>query len=239
MANTNQAAGTSTQRPNTAGATHRDPNIWSGDVRSIGFDLTPDKWWVSLILGLLLIAGGIYLVLHVVAASIVTSIFFGAILLVGGIFQVIHALWAPEWRSRLLSIVIGLLFAGAGRAAHAKPAGGFPGADDRLCRTLHCRRRAAALPCPSSLGAHWLAACSVGPYWYRHRRCHHSGLALERIGGTRSAVWDRHDVPRRLVAGARTCIAPEPSGRAGRAALARVMQVTKGLENSRPASATV
>jgi uncharacterized membrane protein HdeD (DUF308 family) len=95
--------------------------MWSGDVRSVGFDLTPDKWWVSLILGLLLIAGGIYLVLHVVAASIVTSIFFGAILLVGGIFQVIHALWAPEWRSRLLSIVIGLLFAGAGALLMLNP----------------------------------------------------------------------------------------------------------------------
>jgi uncharacterized membrane protein HdeD (DUF308 family) len=121
MANTNQAAGTSTQRPNTAGATHSDPNIWSSDVRPIGFDLTPDRWWLSLILGLLLIAGGIYLVLHVVAASIVTSIFFGAILLVGGIFQVVHALWAPEWRSRLLSIVIGLLFAGAGALLMLNP----------------------------------------------------------------------------------------------------------------------
>ncbi len=55
------------------------------------FDLTPNGWWVSLILGLLLIAGGIYMVLHAVAASIVTSIFFGAILAVGGIFQAAHA----------------------------------------------------------------------------------------------------------------------------------------------------
>ena len=67
-----------------------------------------------MILGLLLIAGGIYLVLHAVAASIVTSIFFGAILTVGGIFQAAHALWSSEWKARVLSIVIGLLFAAGG-----------------------------------------------------------------------------------------------------------------------------
>lgn len=107
MANTNQAAG----NPSYDQGNTRTPYA---DIRPVGFDLTPDKWWVSLILGLLLIAGGIYMVLHAVAASIATSILFGAILFVGGIFQIAHGFWAPDWKARVLSIVIGLLFAGSG-----------------------------------------------------------------------------------------------------------------------------
>jgi uncharacterized membrane protein HdeD (DUF308 family) len=115
MANTNQAAGNAPRNENNAGTTYSGVGrAWSDDIRPIGLELTPNKWWISLILGLLLIAGGIYMVLHAVAASIVTSIFFGAILTVGGIFQAVHALWLPEWKARALSIVIGLLFAAGG-----------------------------------------------------------------------------------------------------------------------------
>jgi uncharacterized membrane protein HdeD (DUF308 family) len=115
MANANQAAGNPPHNQNRAGTTYSEAGrVWSDDIRPIGFDLTPNRWWVSLILGLLLIAGGIYMVLHAVAASIVTSIFFGAILTVGGIFQAAHAFWASEWKARVLSIVIGLLFAAGG-----------------------------------------------------------------------------------------------------------------------------
>ena len=38
----------------------------------------------------------------------------GADLTVGGIFQAVHALWSPEWKARVLSIVIGLLFVAGG-----------------------------------------------------------------------------------------------------------------------------
>jgi hypothetical protein len=73
MANANQAAGNPPHNQNRAGTTYSEAGrVWSDDIRPIGFDLTPNRWWISLILGLLLIAGGIYMVLHAVAASIVT-----------------------------------------------------------------------------------------------------------------------------------------------------------------------
>lgn len=106
MANINPAAA------NPSRTTHGDPA--RAEDRPFGIDLTPDKWWVALILGLLFIAGGLYMVLNAVAASIATTILFGAILAVGGVFQIAHAFWQPTWRDRVLSIVIGLLYAGSG-----------------------------------------------------------------------------------------------------------------------------
>jgi uncharacterized membrane protein HdeD (DUF308 family) len=121
MADTNQAA------TNTSRATYSDPARTDPDGRPAEFDLSPDKWWVSLILGLLLIAAGIYMVFHAIAASIATSIVFGAILLVGGIFQVVHTFWENTWRSRILSVIIGLLFAGSGVLLLLDPLAGSVG----------------------------------------------------------------------------------------------------------------
>jgi uncharacterized membrane protein HdeD (DUF308 family) len=115
MANTNQAAGNPPyDQTNTRSAYGDSGRARSDDMRPVGFDLTPDRWWLSLLLGVLLIAGGIYMILHAVAASIVTSILFGAVLAVGGVFQIVHAFSAPDWKSRALSILIGLLFVAGG-----------------------------------------------------------------------------------------------------------------------------
>ena len=67
------------------------------------------------------------MVFHAIAASIATSIVFGAILLVGGIFQVVHTFWENTWRSRILSVIIGLLFAGSGVLLLLDPLAGSVG----------------------------------------------------------------------------------------------------------------
>jgi uncharacterized membrane protein HdeD (DUF308 family) len=111
---------------NPSRTTHGDP-ARADDRRPFGIELTPDKWWVALILGLLFIAGGLYMVLNAVAASIATTILFGAILAVGGVFQIVHTLWQPTWWDRVLSIVNGLLYAGSGVLLLLNPLAGSLG----------------------------------------------------------------------------------------------------------------
>jgi uncharacterized membrane protein HdeD (DUF308 family) len=120
MANINQTAA------NPSRTVRGDP-ARADDRWPLGIELTPDKWWVALILGLLLIAGGLYMVLNAVVASIATTILFGAILAVGGVFQIVHTFWEPTWRDRVLSLVIGLLYAGSGVLLLLNPLAGSLG----------------------------------------------------------------------------------------------------------------
>lgn len=68
------------------------------------------RWWVCALLGAVLVAIGMFMLLNVVAASVVAAIFFAASLLVGGAFQIAHGFAAPGWRSRIISVLVGLLF---------------------------------------------------------------------------------------------------------------------------------
>lgn len=72
------------------------------------------RWWICALLGLILLAGGVFVLLNVVVASIVTAIFFAAALVVGGLFQIIHAFSARGWGSLVISLIVGLMYVGAG-----------------------------------------------------------------------------------------------------------------------------
>ncbi len=72
------------------------------------------RWWLCALLGLVMLAGGVFLLWNVVAASLVTALFFAAALFVGGIIQIVHAFAARGWGSFALSLIIGLLLVGAG-----------------------------------------------------------------------------------------------------------------------------
>jgi uncharacterized membrane protein HdeD (DUF308 family) len=72
------------------------------------------RWWLCALLGLVLLAGGVFVLWNAVAASLVTALFFAAALFVGGAFQIVHAFSARGWGSFALSLLIGLLLVGAG-----------------------------------------------------------------------------------------------------------------------------
>ncbi len=72
------------------------------------------RWWLCSLLGLILLAGGVFVLWNAVAASLVAALFFAAALAVAGIFQIIHAFSARGWGSLALSLIIGLLLVGAG-----------------------------------------------------------------------------------------------------------------------------
>lgn len=68
------------------------------------------RWWVCALLGVVFIAGGMFMLWNLVAATFAAAIFFAAALVVSGGFQIGHALASPGWRSRLWSVAIGALF---------------------------------------------------------------------------------------------------------------------------------
>src|SRR5436190_6376968 len=79
------------------------------------------RWWLCALLGLALVAMGIFVLFNVVAASIVSAIFFAAALMVGGAVQIGHAYFALGWRSKVLSLLVGALFMFGGFLLLADP----------------------------------------------------------------------------------------------------------------------
>jgi uncharacterized membrane protein HdeD (DUF308 family) len=79
------------------------------------------RWWLCALLGAVLLAGGVFVLWNVVAASLVTALFFAAALFVGGVFQIIHAFSARGWGSFTLSLLIGLLLMAAGLVLATDP----------------------------------------------------------------------------------------------------------------------
>ena len=72
------------------------------------------RWWICALLGVVLLAGGTFVLANAMAASLVTALFFSAALIVGGAFQVVHAFSARGWGSLTLSLIVGLLFVAGG-----------------------------------------------------------------------------------------------------------------------------
>lgn len=99
----------------------------SGILRSGG---TPDvammqcpagRWWLCAMLGVVMIAAGIFVLFDVVAGSIVSAVFFGAALFVAGAFQVVHGFSSRDWSSVALSVAVGVLILIAGALLLANP----------------------------------------------------------------------------------------------------------------------
>jgi uncharacterized membrane protein HdeD (DUF308 family) len=79
------------------------------------------QWWVYALLGVVFLAMGIFVLGHLVAASLVSAIFFGAALAVSGAFQTVHAFWEREWTGFGLSLLIGLFYLAGGIFLLADP----------------------------------------------------------------------------------------------------------------------
>ncbi|HLL26492.1 MAG TPA: HdeD family acid-resistance protein [Xanthobacteraceae bacterium] len=78
-----------------------------------GKDQAHHWWWFSL-LGIVLIAGGAFMLGHLAAATLVSTIFIGAAALVLGAFQIVKAFQTSGWGGSLMSAAIGALYVVAG-----------------------------------------------------------------------------------------------------------------------------
>lgn len=72
------------------------------------------QWWHYGLLGVAMVAIGLFLLANVVAATIATAIVFGVALILVGLFEIIHAFWSKGWGGFLVSLIVGLLYVGAG-----------------------------------------------------------------------------------------------------------------------------
>ncbi len=77
--------------------------------------------WICVLLGLILFAGGMFVLWNVVAATIITSIFFAAALVIVGLFQIVHACYARSWGALAVSLIVGLLYIAAGMVLMTDP----------------------------------------------------------------------------------------------------------------------
>lgn len=92
----------------------------SAKLKINGKDQAHHWWWFSL-LGIVLIAGGMFMLGDIVAATVVSTIFIGAAFLVIGAFQIIKAFNTREWSGTLLNVVLGVLYVFAGIVLWANP----------------------------------------------------------------------------------------------------------------------
>jgi uncharacterized membrane protein HdeD (DUF308 family) len=71
-------------------------------------------WWWFALLGIVLIAGGTFMLGNLTAATIVSTIFIGAAALVLGAFQIVKAFNTSGWGGALMSGALGALYVLAG-----------------------------------------------------------------------------------------------------------------------------
>ncbi len=81
-------------------------------------------WWWFALLGIVLIAGGTFMLGNLAAATIVSTIFIGAAVLVLGAFQIVKAFNTPTWGGALMSGALGALYALAGFLLWVNPLAG-------------------------------------------------------------------------------------------------------------------
>jgi uncharacterized membrane protein HdeD (DUF308 family) len=77
-------------------------------------ELGATPWWMYGLLGTVLVAAGLFVLGHLVAATVASAMFFGAALVVGGIFEIVHAFWTKGWGGFLYNLAVGALYVVAG-----------------------------------------------------------------------------------------------------------------------------
>jgi uncharacterized membrane protein HdeD (DUF308 family) len=87
--------------------------VRSGAKFKVSKDQAHHWWWFAL-LGIVLVAGGTFMLGNLAAATVVSTIFIGAAFLVMGGFQIVKAFQTKEWSGALLTAALGVLYALAG-----------------------------------------------------------------------------------------------------------------------------
>lgn len=70
--------------------------------------------WVRILLGLVLIAAGIFVLGDITLATLVSTLFIGAMAIVAGGFEIIHAFWTKGWGGFAWQILLGVIYVAFG-----------------------------------------------------------------------------------------------------------------------------
>src|SRR5574338_1472662 len=92
----------------------------SARLRVGGKDQAHHWSWFAL-LGIVLIAGGTFMLGNLAVAAVVSTLFIGATFLVLGVFQLVEAFNTKGWSGTLFSAALGILYALAGIVLWANP----------------------------------------------------------------------------------------------------------------------
>jgi len=90
----------------------------------LGYKNVAGKWGWFVALGVILILAGVFALGDVVAFTLISVIFIGAMLLAGGIFQVIHAFMTKGWSDFFLNLLMGVVYVVGGFLIMQEPVQG-------------------------------------------------------------------------------------------------------------------
>lgn len=81
-------------------------------------------WWWFALLGIVMVAGGTFMLGDLAAVTVVSTILIGATFVVLGAFQIIEAFSTKDWSGTALSAVLGILYLLAGIVLWSNPVAG-------------------------------------------------------------------------------------------------------------------
>ena len=90
----------------------------------LGYRHVASRWGWFVALGAVMVIGGIFALIDVVAFTLVSVIFIGAMLLVSGLFQIVHAFMTKGWSAFGLNLILGILYAVSGFLIMQEPVQG-------------------------------------------------------------------------------------------------------------------
>lgn len=89
-------------------------SIWPMAVPKAGGEASVKSWWLYLLLGIVMLAAGIFVLGDVVLASVISAIFIGWAILIAGVLEIVHAFSARGWKGFLLDLLLGVLYIAGG-----------------------------------------------------------------------------------------------------------------------------
>jgi len=86
--------------------------------------LSAPPTWVRILLGIVLIAAGIFILGDVTLATLISVKFIAITAIVAGGFEIVHAFWTKGWGAFIWQIVLGALYVAFGLALLSQPVSG-------------------------------------------------------------------------------------------------------------------
>jgi uncharacterized membrane protein HdeD (DUF308 family) len=94
------------------------------DSRSDIETLRPPPLWICALLGIVMIAAGIFALSDVVFATIISVKLIGLAAIAAGAFEILHAFWTKGWGGLLWQLLLGALYLAFGLVLLTQPASG-------------------------------------------------------------------------------------------------------------------
>ncbi|GLR84443.1 HdeD family acid-resistance protein [Bradyrhizobium iriomotense] len=86
--------------------------------------LVPPPFWVCALLGIVLIAAGLFALGDVVFATLISVKLIGVIAIAAGAFEILHAFWTRGWGGFLWQVLLGVLYLALGFLLLSQPVSG-------------------------------------------------------------------------------------------------------------------